>query len=170
MCDPVTMTVLAVTSLVATVAGGAMQASAQAKAGAYQAQVANNQAKMVTDAAKVAEGREREKTAQTISLQRANYAASGIDPNIGSSVDVQASTAITGELDALTIRTNAANEAAGLRNQGAAAKALGMQQAIATSISTVGQVAGQAATFGKPGGALNSGGSGSSTGVGKGVG
>ena len=152
MCDPVTLTVLAVGSLVATAAGGIAQADAQRKAGSYQAQVANNQAKMVEDAARVAEQNEREKTAQTISTQRANYAAAGIDPNFGSPTDVQASTAITGELNALTIRTNAANEAQGLREQGIAARQTGKSQATGTLLSTAGQVAGQAATFGLSGG------------------
>lgn len=144
MCDPVTLTVVA-TGL--AVAGGAVTMNAQMQAGAYQAQVANNQAKMVEQKALVEEHRKREETAQIISQQRAKYAASGIDPNMGSAENVQVSSALVGELDALTIRTNAKNEAAGLRSQGAAAKALGNAQAFSTALGTASQVAGTWSSF-----------------------
>lgn len=146
MCEPIT--ILAVSTALA-VAGGAVAADAQMKAGAYQAQVAKNQAKMVKDAAAVEEQQSREKTAQTISAQRAQYAAHGIDPNLASAADVQVSTAMIGELDALTIRTNAKNQAAGIMDQGRAAKALGNAQAWSTALSTAGQVAGSWASFGQ---------------------
>lgn len=55
-----------------------------------------------------------------IGSQRAGFAAGNIDVSYGSAVDVQAESAFMGELDALTIRTNAAREAWGYRVQGSA--------------------------------------------------
>lgn len=49
--------------------------------------------------------------------QRAAAGASGVDPNVGSALDLQADTGFLGELDALTIKNNAAREALGLRSQ-----------------------------------------------------
>ena len=137
MCEPISMSIAA--GLM--VAGAAVSAKASIDAGNYQAQVAENQAKLTTWKAQVEEQNVREKTRQMISEQRAEFAARGIDPNIATPVNIQAQTAEQGELDALTIRVNAKNEAAGLRSQGAAAKALGKSQAISTVLSTAGKVA-----------------------------
>ena len=49
--------------------------------------------------------------------QRAGYAGSGVDAFSGSAADVRRDTSILGEVDALTIKTNAAKEAFGLRHQ-----------------------------------------------------
>jgi hypothetical protein len=48
-----------------------------------------------------------------VGAQRAGIAAGNIDVGYGSAVDVQADAAFLGELDALTIKTNAAREAWG---------------------------------------------------------
>ncbi len=69
-----------------------------------------------TDA--VSRGRDQEDRFRTqikglIGSQRASFAAQGVDVGSGSAVDVQEDTARQGELDALTIRTNAAREAWG---------------------------------------------------------
>jgi hypothetical protein len=48
-----------------------------------------------------------------IGTQRAEFAAQGVDVGSGSAVDVQKDTAYQGEIDALTLRTNAAREAWG---------------------------------------------------------
>lgn len=50
---------------------------------------------------------------------KANQAASGIDVNKGSAVDVQASQEAVGQLDAMTIRSNAAREAYGYETKAA---------------------------------------------------
>jgi len=60
-----------------------------------------------------AEHQSRVATKQIIGAQRASYAAQGIDANIDTASDIQAETAGLGELDALTIRNNAAREAYG---------------------------------------------------------
>lgn len=62
----------------------------------------------------------------------ANQAASGIDINKGSAPDVRSSAAQNGELDAITIRSNAAREAYGYQTQGtsyAGQAKLGKQEA-----------------------------------------
>lgn len=123
------------------IAGAAVSAKASIDAGNYQAQVADNQAKLTMWKAQAEEQNVREKTAQMIAEQRAEYGARGINPNFGTPVNIQAQTAGQGELDALTLRVNAKNEAAGLISQGQAAKSLGKMQAISTVLQTAGKVA-----------------------------
>ncbi|WP_332774437.1 hypothetical protein [Pseudomonas sp. ESBL1] len=56
-------------------------------------------------------------TRNMIGAQRAGFAANGVDVNSGSAADIQDDTAALGELDALTIKNNAAREAWGYRTQ-----------------------------------------------------
>lgn len=86
----------------------------------YNAKVQENNA-LISDAQStdaVARGEQavtiqRQAVKGVIGSQRAAQGASGVDVNDGSSLDVQADTAYTGELDAITIRANAAREAWG---------------------------------------------------------
>lgn len=108
-------------SSVAGVAGTAMsffgaqqQASAQAKAYEYQAQVGRNNAiiaernaEAAIQAGKTEEQNQRRKTAQLEGAARAAMAANGLDTTSGTPLDVLGDTAKLGELDALTIRSNA---------------------------------------------------------------
>lgn len=55
----------------------------------------------------------RQQLQGTIATQRAEFAGQGVDVGSGSALDVQKDTAYQGELDALTIRTNAARAAWG---------------------------------------------------------
>lgn len=106
---------------------GAMESSAaQSSAANYQAQVALNNQKIADQNAQFAlqtgqqeDAAKRQQTAQVTSQQRAITAASGIDPNTGSSQRIQGDTAALGELDAQTIRNNAARTAWGYQAQGA---------------------------------------------------
>ncbi|MGH9811527.1 MAG: hypothetical protein ACRD4T_00175 [Candidatus Acidiferrales bacterium] len=66
----------------------------------------------------MAAGRARLKRGQLLARQKVAYAASGVDPTVGTPAAVQASTDALGELDALTIEANAAREAWGLGRQG----------------------------------------------------
>lgn len=66
---------------------------------------------------RVAETRQRRQTAQVIGSQRVSLAGQGVDVNRGTALEVQADSAYLGELDALTIRNNAAKEAWGYRVQ-----------------------------------------------------
>lgn len=68
----------------------------------------------------IARGAEEEQRFRTqvrsaVGAQRVGFAASNIDASYGSALDVQADAATLGELDALTIRGNAAREAWGFK-------------------------------------------------------
>jgi len=107
--------------------------NAQARAGEQQRDVAESQAELADYNAQVAEiqakdaierGAEQESNFRMgvrgmVGKQRAQIAAGNIDVHYGSAVDLQADTAFMGELDALTIRNNAAREAWGFKEQGA---------------------------------------------------
>lgn len=93
-------------------------ANSQAELADYNAGVADLQAKDAIVRGAHDESRFREGVDQMVGQQRAGIAASGVDVNSGSAVDVQADTRHLGELDALTIRTNAAREAWGYQVQG----------------------------------------------------
>jgi hypothetical protein len=160
MCDPVTMGTIA---LVTTAAGGVMSAYGQYESGKYQEKVAKNNAiiqqRMAKDALKrgqTAEDRHRDKVAQFKSQQAAKMGAAGIDLGVGSATDLLADTAMMGELDALTIRSNAQREAYGhgvqaqnYLSQGELARSQGTYGAIGTLLTTAGSAAG---AWGKMGG------------------
>lgn len=97
--------------------GAIAQANAQAKAAEFNQKVAENQAKFALEAGQVEEQNKRMETNALIGQQRAIQSASGVDINVGSPIDVRVSSQILGELDALTIRTNAQAKAAALRDQ-----------------------------------------------------
>lgn len=60
---------------------------------------------------------QQEKTRQQVGAEKTQQAASGIDVNKGSAVDVRASQAETGMLDAMNIRANATRQAYGYETQ-----------------------------------------------------
>ena len=100
---------------------GQAQASAQraaAQADQYKAQVAEmnaqlaeRQAQDAINRGQLAEQQQRQKAAQILGAQTAAMAANGVDLSFGSPLDVLTGTAQQSELDALTIRSNAAREA-----------------------------------------------------------
>ena len=104
---------------------------AQKRAGEKAQDAANSQADLADANAAIAdlqaadavargadeESRFRVLVRQSIGAQRAGFAASNINVATGSAVDVQVDAAVLGELDALTIRTNAAREAWGYKVQ-----------------------------------------------------
>jgi hypothetical protein len=105
-------------------AATAYGAYSQYKQGQYQSAVArNNQsiaeqnANLITQQGAVAEQTQRQKTAQLIGMERANEGASGVSLDSGSPLRLQSDTATLGEVDALTIRNNAAIAAWGARSQ-----------------------------------------------------
>lgn len=136
MCEPISLT--AAISLGATalstglgVMGMVQQQNAQAQAASaaqaqarYQAQVAQQNQELArrqeADAlqrGQVAEENRRRLTAQQIGQQRAGLAAQGTDFT-GTETDILGDTAAAGELDARTVRANAAREAYGYQVQG----------------------------------------------------
>jgi hypothetical protein len=110
----------------ATAAYGQIQQGQAAKSQAdYQAAVARNNSIIAEQKAEdaiargaIEEQQRRELTQQRISKQRASAAARGVEADSGSALALIEDEAGIGELDALTIRQNAAREASGLRYQG----------------------------------------------------
>lgn len=113
------------TAALAVVAGGtAMSAYGQMQSGKetntlfqQNAQIAEYQAQDAEARGKVGEKQSRRLTEKVIGAQRTSLAGQGVDVNRGSALDVQSDAAYLGELDALTIRNNAAKEAWGYRMQ-----------------------------------------------------
>lgn len=150
---------IAIASLVAAAAGTAVsavgqsqQAKAAAAASSYQAQVARNNQILAERAAldaqdrgRIAEQRQRIATRALQGRQRAVLAGNNVDVNLGSAVNLQADTAGLGELDALTIRSNAEREALGFRQQG---MNFGAQSDLLSSQASSQRAAGSAGMFG----------------------
>lgn len=107
--------------LPALVAGASvLSGAAGLMTGMYQAQVAQNNAKIMQrnaetalEAGQNAESMQRIKTGKEVAAVRAGAAAHGVDVNTGTPLDVQTATATSGELDALAVRYNAARQAYG---------------------------------------------------------
>lgn len=104
--------------------GALQQGQASANSAKYNAEIQKQNAAISRENAAVAgqAGAEQafqigSKTRATVGGIKANQAASGIDVNSGSAVDVRSSAAELGELDALTVRSNAAREAYGYQQQ-----------------------------------------------------
>lgn len=109
----------------ATTAVGQFQAADAASSSAkYNAQIAANNATIATQNASYAAraGTAQAEQAQLQSRAKvgsivANQAASGINVNSGSALDVQSSADKLGELNAITVKSNAARQAYGYQTQ-----------------------------------------------------
>jgi len=99
--------------------GAAQKAAAesQAQLADYNANVATLQAQDAIERGAEDESAFRSQVRGAIGAQRAGIAAANTDVGFGSAVDVQADAAFLGELDSLTLRTNAAREAWGYNVQ-----------------------------------------------------
>jgi hypothetical protein len=144
---------LAGAATAATVASGAIGAygaiqsgQAQKKQARYQAGVERNnatiagwQAQDATQRGQIEEQRQRLATARLKSSQRAAFGSNGVEIDSGSPLDILMDTAQLGELDALTIRSNAEREAYGFRSQSGNLMAqAGLTQMAGRSASTAG--------------------------------
>lgn len=115
-----------VLSTASQVIGGMFQSNAAAQAATYNSQVDKINASVARQDAVYA-GAAGEAKTYTQGLKnreiagaiKTNQAASGVDVNKGSAVDVQASQDAVGQLDAMTIRSNAAREAYGYETKAA---------------------------------------------------
>ena len=123
MCE--LTTALMIGSTVIGGIGQIQQANAASAASKYNAQVAEMNATLADRRAKdalergaVEEQRKRMEVAQLQGRQRAAMAANGVDLTFGSPLDALVDTAVLGDLDALTIRQNAAREAYDFQVQG----------------------------------------------------
>lgn len=99
-------------------AGAVQQGQAAASAGKYNQNIAEMNATLSERRAKdamergaLAEQRKRQEVAKITGAQTAAMAANGVDLSFGSPLDTLVDTAVLGELDALTIRTNTNREA-----------------------------------------------------------
>ena len=122
---------LAVAGTASSVAGKIKAGNAAAKAGEAQGAAAESEAQLDDYNAEVArlqsqdaivrggqeESKVRSSTRGLIGAQKAGYAAGNVDVGFGSPVDVSADSAFLGELDALTVRTNAMRESWGYKVQ-----------------------------------------------------
>lgn len=129
MCEPTTIAIASLAlGAIGTGAGVLGQINQQAAMGAQQSYLAqqSRQRQMLADQAaadatqrgEVAVQKQRDLTGQRIGTQQAALAAQGTDLS-GSPTDILGDTARAGELDALTIKSNATREAYGYEVQGA---------------------------------------------------
>lgn len=116
MCD--LSVALTIGSTLLGAAGAMQQGQAAQAASTYNAQVMDMNAVMSERRAKdavergaIEEQRKRQEVAKIKGAQTAAMAANGVDLTFGSPLDTLVDTAVMGELDALTIRTNTAREA-----------------------------------------------------------
>lgn len=125
--DPATLTIA---SMGASALGSIAQGRAASNSAKYNAAVAANNAIIADQNAKWAsqEGNAKVsaqgiRNAQNMGTLKANQGASGVTVGTGSNAEVQASQAAIGQLDAMTIRSNAAREAYGYLTQSNSFKA-----------------------------------------------
>lgn len=142
--------------------GVIQQGNANAAAANYQGQVAANNATIAEQNARTATAageaqveQSRMKTKALIGTIEAAQASSGIDTGSGSPLDIRTSQKQVGELDAETIRNNAARQAYGYRSQStsfAADQGLDASRAASASqagtIGAVGSILGGASSAG----------------------
>ena len=150
MCDPVSAF---------NVYSGVQESRYQAKVARNNAAINRNLAADALERGAIAENIQRERTQQLKSRQRAKFGASGVDISSGSAARTIADTAMIGELDALTIRSNAQREAFGLEvgaqnliEQSRLTRRRGASQAIGSILGGASQVAGLYAAGGGQGG------------------
>lgn len=131
MSGGISATTLAYAAIATSVIGagvgavGAMNAaSAQSKSAEYNAEIATQNQQIATqNATQAAQAGEQQagvasqKTRAEVGAIKTAQAGSGTSVDSGSNVDVQSSAAALGELNAITIRSNAAKEAYGYQTQ-----------------------------------------------------
>lgn len=143
--------------------GSLSSAEAQKKAAGYQARVAQNNQAIAGNAANLAAAsgesqveQQGMKTAAEVGAIKAAQAASNIDVNTGSALDVRSSAAALGELDALTIRSNAEKAVYGYQTQGISYGAqAGLEQAQAAQAPVAGAIGATGSVLSGASGAAN---------------
>ena len=118
MCTPMMATMFQALGAISQARGQRQAAAAKAAEYEYQAKVDDNNRKVALWKAQDAQDRGareeaslRIKVAQLKGRQKSVLAASGVEIGDGSALDILGDTAALGELDALTIRSNAEREA-----------------------------------------------------------
>lgn len=142
MCGPAAVPIAL---SVATAVGGGVVAYSQYQAGQAQKSLANTNARIADEQAQdarrrgqIEEDRRRDLTRQQLGAQRAALGANNVVSSTGTALGLLEETAEYGELDALTIRNNAARESFGYKVESANSRARGR---IAGREGTLGGVA-----------------------------
>ena len=124
MCSPTAVLAIQAVAVGVQTVSATQQARVENKALRFNAAVAERDAavseQQAADASErgmIAEKQHRLRISGLQSTQRSLFAASGVQVGAGSPLDVAASTAFAGESDALTIRLNAAREAAAFQGR-----------------------------------------------------
>lgn len=143
--------------------GAISQAQSQAASAKYSSQVAaenatiaNQNAQWAGQSGEQQAAMSEQKTRAEVGSIQANQAASGINVNTGSAVDVRSSAVENGELDAITIRSNAARQAYGYQTQSTSDVAQStLDKSQAGYDSTAGDISGASTLIGGIGSASN---------------
>lgn len=113
---------LAIASTLIGAVGAVQQGKAASDAAKYNAKVADMNARIsdrraidALERGKIEEQSKRREVAQLRGRQEAAMAANGVDLSFGSPLETLVDTAVIGELDALTVRSNASREAYGFK-------------------------------------------------------
>lgn len=129
----------------------------------YNAKVATMQGKYALERGEQMGARQRMATGQLRGAQRAAFAGQNVVIDDGTALEANEQAAYWGEVDAITVRNNAALEAWGYKQsalnsqiQGQMAYAQGIANGIGTILGSAGQIAG--ASGGRAGGASGGGG------------
>lgn len=119
MCEPATLSLIAAG---ATVAAGGLAAYSSYQSGQTNKDLAESNAKIAeyqaADAQRrgaIEEEEERNRIRAILGAQRATYGANNVVSSTGTPLGLLSQTAYYGEIDALTVRNNAAREAFGYR-------------------------------------------------------
>lgn len=151
MCD--IMMALTIGSTLLGAAGQMQQAQAQASAAKYNAKIGEMNAAIAERRAKDAiergakeEQRKRQDVQRILGQQQAAMAANGVDLTFGSPLDTIVDTAVLGELDALTIRSNTYREAYDHRVDAANKRAGAQLSRMEAKSATAGSYLGAAGT------------------------
>lgn len=136
--------------------GAVQSADASSAAAIYQSQVAQNNAQIAAQSAKAAtqagDIAAQESDLKNARLQgqlRAELGASGIDADSGTPLDLQRDAAMTGRLDSMTIRNNAARSAYGYTVQGLSDSGQsGLDTATASNDATAGVIGASSSILG----------------------
>lgn len=104
-------------------------------------QIATRNAVQASEAGEIQAANSEMRTRANAGAIKTNQAASGVDVNKGSAVDVQQSEDQLGKLDALTIRSNAAKQAYGYETQSFSDTAQSeLDKSAATNAATAGDI------------------------------
>lgn len=143
--------------------GAISSANAQAGAANYNASIAAQNAELAKKNEEIAsqsgmaqEAIQQQKTRAYVGELKTQQAASGVDVNSGSAVDVRSSAAELGELDALTVRSNATREAFSYGQQAESLKAeSALDKFEASNASTAGGINAASTILGSAGNAVD---------------